>query len=95
MPEWMDALIKVSHFIHFFRGEMRLPASTLSEIHTHTKQNILKEHLENIVVIRNIPTDLENYSRKWFVKRLFDLFKTHQVRVIDPQKDISFIPDKD
>lgn len=74
MPEWMDALIKVSHFVHFFRGEMRLPASTLAEIHGHTKSNILQTHLENIVVIRNIPADHETYTRKWFVRRLFDLF---------------------
>jgi len=33
LPDWMEPLIRVSYFLHFFRGQMRLPVAILTEIH--------------------------------------------------------------
>jgi len=95
LPEWMEPLIRVSYFIHFFRGEMRLPMAILTEIHDQTKANMIKYHFDNIIVIRKVPSTNSVYTREWIVKRIFDLIKTHKVRIIDPQRDITFIPDED
>ena len=56
---------------------------------------MIKYHFDNIIVVRKIPSVNKDYSRKWIVKRLFELFKTHQVCIIDPQKDITFLPDEE
>lgn len=29
LPEWMVPLIKISHFLHFFRDEMKLPTNMM------------------------------------------------------------------
>jgi hypothetical protein len=37
MPEWIEPLIKVSYFMHYFSGEIPLPIQALKEIHDETK----------------------------------------------------------
>jgi hypothetical protein len=37
MPEWIEPLIKVSYFMHYFSGETPLPLQILKEIYDETK----------------------------------------------------------
>jgi len=32
LPTWTKPLINVSHFVHFFRGETRLPQKLIEEV---------------------------------------------------------------
>ena len=95
LPEMMDHLVRISYFLHFFRGEIKLTEFVLREIHEKTSLNHIKYHLDNIIVVKKVPSNHKVYTREWIVRRLFELFKTHKVRIIDPQKDITFLPDED
>ena len=94
-PEWMDPLIRISYFLHFFRRDIQLTDHLLKEIHQATAQNHAKYHLDNIVVIRKVPCLHSTYTRGWFVRGLFKLLKKHKVSIIDPKKDIVFMPDEE
>ena len=90
----MNPLVRISYFLHFFRGDIRLTENVLKGIHQKTALNHIKYHLDNIIVIKKVPSYHKEYTRSWIVRRLFDLFKTHKVRIIDPQKDIVFMDDE-
>lgn len=43
-----------------------------------------KYHLDNLVVIRKIPSKDRLYSREWILSRILAILKLHQVRILDP-----------
>ena len=57
--------------------------------------NHRKYYLDNILVIRNIPSNDKLYSREWILSRIMSILRTHQVRILDPQRDIWIAPDED
>lgn len=62
MPDWISPLIKVSFYLHFFRGEISLPNKLLKEIFDETRLD--EEHMDSIFVIKKIPDDTK-YNRDW------------------------------
>ena len=85
----------MSHFLHFFRGETRLPQKLLDEVYSKTTKKHLKHHLDNVVVIRKVPSAHQRYTRTWIMERLIQILTMHQARIIDPQRDISVLPDEE
>lgn len=85
MPEWFDPLLKVSHFLHFFRDEMCLPAELMREIHSSSMESHLTNStMDNIIVVRKIPKpsvdgakDEQMYTSSWVMTRLFELLRHH------------------
>ena len=55
LPDWMVPLIKVSHFLHFFRKEMQLPTNMMEDIFNLLLDSHLDGAMDNIIVIRKIP----------------------------------------
>lgn len=49
MPEWIEPLIKVAYFMHYFSKETPLPLELLKEVHNETKLN--GKQLDYILVI--------------------------------------------
>lgn len=41
IPDWLQPLIKVCYFLHFFRDEMRLPADIMQEVFSSTQESHL------------------------------------------------------
>jgi len=93
LPDWIRPLIRVSYFLHYFRGEMCLPNDMLLEIHANTKLG--DQHLDNILVINKLPTKNAVYNKEWILNKVHDLLETHMARVLDPAQDIVFVTDEE
>ena len=96
LPEWLDPLIKVSCFLHFLRGEMRLPSEIMREIYSTLIESHVEDALDNIIVIKKIPKkEKEPYSSKWILEHIFEVLEKHQAIVLDPKQDVVIKDDED
>ena len=96
LPDWLEPLIKVSHFLHFFREEIRLPENMIKDIHRNLVDSHLEGAMDHIVVVKKIPkTGNSLYNKKWIIQNLFELLKKHQAIVLDGERDIQIIDDEE
>ena len=95
LPDWTKPIVNVSNFLHFFRGDARLPQKLLNEVFTKTTKAHFKHHLDNVVVVRKVPSAHLRYTRTWIMERLLSILTMHQARIIDPQRDIHVMPDQE
>ena len=51
LPDWMIPLVKVSHFLHFFRHEMQLPKYIMQDIYNLLIKSHLDAAMDNVIVI--------------------------------------------
>ena len=54
----------------------------------------MKYHVDNIIVLRQIPRENSTYPQNWILKQIIELLNKHQVRVVDPSRDIVFVEDQ-
>lgn len=88
MPDWLQPLLRVSHFLHFFRDEMNIPSDLMKEIFDTMMENHLEGSMDNIIVIQKIPKTSETYNKKWIFERLFELLVKHQAIVLNEKQDV-------
>ena len=43
-----------------------------------------KHQLDNVIVVRKVPSKHGRYTRMWITERLIELLTVHQARIIDP-----------
>mmetsp|Transcript_23263 Transcript_23263/g.22847 ORF Transcript_23263/g.22847 Transcript_23263/m.22847 type:complete len:145 (-) Transcript_23263:126-560(-) len=87
VPEWIEPLIKVSYFMHFFSNETPLPKQIIKEIFNQTK--LSGAQLDNIFVLKGIPLE-EKYSNEWIKAQIIKTLDRYGGRVLNPAKDIIF-----
>ena len=84
LPEWTEPLLNVSAFLHFFRGESNLPQKLTDQIFKKSTNMHKKHQLDNVIVVRKVPSTHGRYTRTWITERLIELLTVHQARIIDP-----------
>ena len=95
LPEWTEPLLNVSAFLHFFRGEANLPQKLTDQIFKKSTNMHKKHQLDNVIVVRKVPSKHGRYTRTWITKRLIELLTVHQARIIDPWRDICVLDDEE
>jgi hypothetical protein len=93
MPEWIEPLLKVAYFMHYFNAEAQLPLEILKEVHDQTKLDNLT--LDHILVLSGIPTVLDDsgmpkYSEAWMREQIISVITKHGARLLNPESDIKF-----
>ena len=88
MPTWIEPLIKVSYFLHYFTGETPLPVDILKEIYDGTQLD--HKQLDFIFVIQNIPVDDPKYTQDWLKEQIIKICIEHGARILNPEKEITF-----
>lgn len=77
LPDWTTPLLNVSNYLHFLRGDTKMPDKLFEEVFKLTTKTHNKHQLDNVVVVRKVPNMHARYTCTWIIERVIKLLTKH------------------
>ena len=83
IPEWMLPSLKLSYYLHFFRGDLKSLPNDMVQI-----QDNYSDFKTNLIAmpLKGLPQDI---STDWLLQQVKDTLKQHQAQILHPATDIT------
>jgi hypothetical protein len=89
LPIWIEAIIKLGQFLSFFQGTSNLEGILMKEVYD---QLSISNQMDNLLVIRNIPAQINNET---ILNEITQIISNVKARIVDKVKDIQILDEKE
>lgn len=82
LPQWLLPIVHVSHFLHYFKGDLQsLPSDSIKLDSPSSLNSIVTLDLKDMP---------EGYSKEWLRQAVIKCVKKNEARVLAPSTDLVF-----